>query len=89
MLTREFQLNHDTGTLIGISDMLARGENLLKPEINAGFAADKPILVLHGSGDKACLVLGLTFMYIPNLSIILGHQLSLLQTFRRLLKSQR
>lgn len=49
---RGLQLNHDTGTLIGISDMLSRGENLMKPGVNAGFAPEKPILVLHGSGDK-------------------------------------
>lgn len=53
MHERELKLNHNTGTLIGISDMLTRGENLLKPEHSAGFAPDKPILVLHGSGDKA------------------------------------
>ncbi|KAH8155722.1 uncharacterized protein LAJ45_00732 [Morchella importuna] len=45
-------LCHDTGTLIGISDMLTRGENLMKANFSAGFTPDKPILVLHGSGDK-------------------------------------
>lgn len=32
--------------------MLTRGENLMKANFSAGFTPDKPILVLHGSGDK-------------------------------------
>lgn len=58
---RVLQLNHDTGTLIGISDMLSRGENLMKPHVSAGFLPDKPMLVLHGSGDKVNFSIGLVF----------------------------
>ncbi|KAL7271246.1 hypothetical protein RUND412_006014 [Rhizina undulata] len=48
----EDKLCHDTGTLIGISDMLTRGKDLTKPEIVKAFKKNMPILILHGTGDK-------------------------------------
>ncbi|KAF3937168.1 hypothetical protein ABW19_dt0201043 [Dactylella cylindrospora] len=46
------KLCHDTGTLIGISEMLERGTKLLQKETVKKFDKKKPILILHGSGDK-------------------------------------
>lgn len=65
-------MNHNTGTLIGISDMLSRGENLMKPEVNAGFAPEKPILVLHGSGDKVSYSTGLIALFFGP-DCVIGH----------------
>lgn len=63
-------MNHNTGTLLGISDMLSRGENLMKPEVNAGFAPEKPILVLHGSGDKVSCSTGLVALFFLGLTVL-------------------
>lgn len=44
-------LCHDTGTLIGFSEMIQRGERLQKAEVVNQLDATKPILVMHGTGD--------------------------------------
>lgn len=44
----------------------------MRPEVSADFAPDKPILVLHGSGDKASTSINPTAMICePNCPI--GH----------------
>jgi acylglycerol lipase len=45
-------LCHDTGTLLGIAEMLDRGKKLMDPEVGKRFPQELPMLVLHGSGDK-------------------------------------
>lgn len=45
-------LCHNTGTLLGMSEMLARGECLARADTAAAFAPDLPVLVCHGSADK-------------------------------------
>jgi acylglycerol lipase len=45
-------LCHDTGTLIGIAEMLDRGEKLQDPEVGKRFPQEVPVLVMHGTGDK-------------------------------------
>jgi len=46
------KLCHDTGTLVGISDMFDRGQKLLEKEFVCKFDKGKPVLILHGTGDK-------------------------------------
>ncbi|KAF3903781.1 hypothetical protein ABW20_dc0109222 [Dactylellina cionopaga] len=48
----EDKLCHDTGTLAGLAGMLERGARLLTPEFVKKFDKKKPVLLLHGTGDK-------------------------------------
>ena len=47
------KLVHDTGTLVGMSDMLERGMNLLKKDVVERFDKEKPVMVMHGENDMA------------------------------------
>jgi len=52
---REFAkdpLCHSTGTLLGLAEMLDRGQKLRSPEVEKKFPEALPILVCHGTGDK-------------------------------------
>lgn len=44
-------LSHGTGTLLGISEALARGELLDRADTARAFPPDLPVLVCHGSAD--------------------------------------
>ena len=48
----EDELCHDTGTLLGISEMLGRGKLLLREEGYGRWRKETPLLVVHGTGDK-------------------------------------
>lgn len=45
------ELCHDTGTLVGLADMITRGERLTKSEYVGTFDTSKPVFVLHGNKD--------------------------------------
>lgn len=60
----------------------------MKPEASAGFAPDKPILVLHGSGDKASTFTDTTAM-IREPDCPIGHQPQRIQEVCRYPESQR
>lgn len=46
------QLCHDTGTLLGIAEMLDRGKGLRDKSVVKRFPENLPVLVAHGTGDK-------------------------------------
>ncbi|KAF8522069.1 Alpha/Beta hydrolase protein, partial [Trichophaea hybrida] len=48
----EDPLCHSTGTLLGLAEMLDRGQKLQNPEVVKKFPEALPILVCHGTGDK-------------------------------------
>lgn len=48
----EDKLCHDTGTLLGISEMLDRGSRLTNKDFVSKFDKKKPVLLLHGTADK-------------------------------------
>lgn len=45
-------LCHDTGTLLGIVEMLDRGKQLQDREVAASFPRSLPVLVAHGTADR-------------------------------------
>jgi len=47
----EDELCHDTGTLLGISEMLGRGKTLQKPECYGLYNESLPLCIAHGTGD--------------------------------------
>ncbi|KAF8476969.1 Alpha/Beta hydrolase protein [Kalaharituber pfeilii] len=47
----EDELCHDTGTLLGISEMFGRGKMLQKAECYKKYNENIPLLVAHGTGD--------------------------------------
>lgn len=46
------KLCHNTGTLLGLSEMLERSRLLRSPGVQASFPQNLPVLVMHGSGDR-------------------------------------
>lgn len=51
----EDELCHDTGTLLGISEMLGRGKALQKAECYGKYNENLPLCITHGTGDMVCL----------------------------------
>ena len=63
----EDELCHDTGTLLGISEMLGRGKTLQKAECYGKYNESLPLCIAHGTGDMVCSAIPL-IIFIP-----LGH----------------
>jgi len=48
----EDELCHDTGTFLGISEMLGRGKALQKAECYGKYNENLPLCIAHGTGDR-------------------------------------